>query len=83
LVRTRGSVSRCAVDCVRSLFSQEQWDPSKSVNDSRKVTTYGDCPQEAYDVRTWTSMESICVVLVGFSPAGCTSIQNVVTLGYE
>jgi hypothetical protein len=22
-------------------------------------------------------------VLIGFSPAGCTSIQNVVTLGYE
>jgi hypothetical protein len=41
-VRTRGSVSRRAVDCVGSPFSQEQWDLSKSVDASRKVATYGD-----------------------------------------
>jgi hypothetical protein len=32
-VRTHGLVSRHAEDCVRSPFSQEQWDPSKSVGD--------------------------------------------------
>jgi hypothetical protein len=30
-VQTCGSLNRCAVDCVGSSFSQEQWDPSKSV----------------------------------------------------
>jgi hypothetical protein len=82
-VRTRRSVNRRAVDCVGSLFSREQWDLSKSVSASRKVATYGDHPQEAYAGRTWTGVRSVCVVLVGFSPAGCTSIQIVVTLGYE
>jgi hypothetical protein len=51
-VRTCGSVSRCAVDCVGSPFSREQWDMSKFVSASRKVATYGDCPQEAY-VSCW------------------------------
>jgi hypothetical protein len=31
-------------------------------------------PQEAYVGRTWTGVGSVRVVLVGFSPAGCTSI---------
>ena len=31
---TEATVSRHAVDCVGSLFSQEQWDLSKSVDDS-------------------------------------------------
>jgi hypothetical protein len=33
-VWTRGLVSRRVVDCVGSLFSQEQWDLSKSVGAS-------------------------------------------------
>jgi hypothetical protein len=33
-VRTRGSDSWRVVDCVGSPFSQEQWDPSKSIDDS-------------------------------------------------
>jgi hypothetical protein len=37
----------------------------------------------AHTKRTWTGMGSICVVLVRFSPAGCTSIRIAVTLGYE
>jgi hypothetical protein len=37
LVRSRGSAGRRAGDCVRSPFSREQWDLSKSVGDSRKV----------------------------------------------
>jgi hypothetical protein len=47
-VWTRGSVIQRALDCVGSPFSQEQWDPSKSIDDSWKVATYGDCLQEAY-----------------------------------
>jgi hypothetical protein len=82
-IRTRGSVSRRAVDCVESPFSREQLDLSKSVGASWKVATYGDHPQEAYVGHTWTGVESVRVVLVGFSPAGCTSIQIASTLGYE
>jgi hypothetical protein len=82
-VRTRGSVSRRAVDCVGSPFSWEQWDLTKSIGASRMVATYGDRPQEAYAGCTWTSVGSVRVVLVGFSPAGCISIRIAVTLGYE
>jgi hypothetical protein len=56
---------------------------SKSVGASQKVATYRDRPQKAYAGRTWTSMGSVHVVLVGSSPAGCTSIRIAVTLGYE
>jgi hypothetical protein len=73
-VRTRGSVSRRAVDCVGSPFSQEQWNLSKSVSALRKVATYGDRSREAYAERTWTGVGSVRVMLVGFSPTGCTSI---------
>jgi hypothetical protein len=66
-----------------ALFSREQWDLSKSVGASRKVATYGDRPQEAYTGRTWTGVGSVRVVLVGFSPVGCTSIRITATLGYE
>jgi hypothetical protein len=82
-VRTHGSVSRRAVDCVGSPFSLEQWDLSKSVGASQKVATYGNRPQEAYTGRTWTCVGSVRVMLVGFSPGGCTSIRIVVTPGYE
>jgi hypothetical protein len=82
-VRTHESVNRRAVDCVGSSFSQEQWDLSKSVSASQKVATYGDRPQEAYARRTWTGVGSVRVVLVGFSPAGCTSIRITATLEYE
>jgi hypothetical protein len=43
-VWTRESVSRRAVDCVGTPFSQEQWDMHKSVGVSRKVATYRDRP---------------------------------------
>jgi hypothetical protein len=82
-VWTHGSVNRHAVDCVGSPFPQEQWDPSKSVDDSWKVVTYGDRPQEAYAGHAWTGVGSVRVVLVGFSPTGCTSIRIAVTLRYE
>jgi hypothetical protein len=42
-----------------------------------------DRPHEAYVGRTWTGVRSVRVVLVGFSPVGCTSIRIVATLGYE
>jgi hypothetical protein len=51
-----------------------------SVDDSWKVAMYGDHPQEAYVGRTWTSVGSICDMLVG---AECTSIRIAATLGYE
>jgi hypothetical protein len=70
-------------DCVGSPFSWEQWDLSKYIGALRKVVTYGDHPQEAYAGRTWTDVGSIHVVLVGFSPVGCTSIRIAVTPGYE
>jgi hypothetical protein len=57
--------------------------PSNSVGGSWKAATYGDHPQEAYVGRTWAGVGSVRVVLVGFSPAGCTSIRIVATLGYE
>jgi hypothetical protein len=66
-----------------ALFSREQWDPSKFVDDSWKVATYGDCPQEAYAGYTWTGVGSVCVVLIRFSPVGCTSIRITVTLRYK
>jgi hypothetical protein len=50
---------------------------------SQKDATYKDCPHEAYVERTWTGVGTVCVVLVGLSPAGCTSIRIVVTLEYE
>jgi hypothetical protein len=57
--------------------------PSNSVGGSWKVSTYGDRLHEVYTRRTWTGMGSVHVVLVGFSPVGCTSIRIAATLGYE
>jgi hypothetical protein len=73
-VQTRRSVSRRAGDCVRSPFFSGAVTPSNSVGGSWKVATYEDRPQEAYTGHTWTSVGSVRVVLVRFSPAGCTSI---------
>jgi hypothetical protein len=57
--------------------------PSNSIGGSWKVATYGDRPEEAYAGCTWTSVGGVHVVLVGFSPVGCTSIRIAATLGYE
>jgi hypothetical protein len=81
-VRTHGSVSQRAVNYVGSPFSGAVT-LSNSVGGSWKVATYGDRPQEAYAGRTWTGVESVRVVLIEFSPTGCTSIQITGTLGYE
>jgi hypothetical protein len=48
-----------------------------------KVFTYGDCPQKSYAEHAWTGVRSVCVVLVGFSPTGCTLIRIAATLRYE
>jgi hypothetical protein len=81
-VQTHGSVSRCAVDCIGSPSCREQWICSNLLTIARKVVTYGDYPQEAYAGHMWTSIRSVRVVLVRFSPTGCTSIQITATLGY-
>jgi hypothetical protein len=77
----------------RPLSQAERWSrehffsgvvhPSNPFDDSWKVTTYRDHPQKAYAGHTWTGVGSVRVVLVGFSPVGCTSIWISVTLGYE
>jgi hypothetical protein len=54
-----------------------------SVDDSWKVIMYCDYQQKAYTGHTWTGVGSIHVMLIGFSPTGCTSIRITVTLGYE
>jgi hypothetical protein len=59
-----------------ALFSQEQWDLSKSVGASRKVATYGDRPQEAYAGRTWAGMGSVRVMLVGFPLQGVHQFES-------
>jgi hypothetical protein len=56
---------------------------SNSIGSVWKVAMYEDRPQEGYVGRTWTGMESVRGVIIGFSPAGCTSIRIVVTLRYE
>jgi hypothetical protein len=56
---------------------------SNSVGGSWKVAMYRDHPQEAYIGRTWTGVGSVRVVLVRFSPTGCTSIRIAATLRYE
>jgi hypothetical protein len=38
-------------------------------------------PREMYGPRSYTNRA--CGVLIGFSPAGCTSIRIAATLGYE
>jgi hypothetical protein len=53
------------------------------VDDSWKAAKYRNYPQEAYARHTWTGVESVRVMLIGFSPAGCTSIQIAATLRYE
>jgi hypothetical protein len=73
------SLSRAGA-CVGSPFSQAQ---SNVVDGLQKVAMYVDCPQEAYAGRTWIAMGSISVMCIGFSPAGCTSIRIIATLGYE
>jgi hypothetical protein len=74
-VRTRGSVSPCAVDCVRSPFSREQW-PCLTPS-----TTHERLPRTGTTHRKRTL--GVRVVLIKFSPTGCTSIRIAVTLGYE
>jgi hypothetical protein len=82
-VRTHESVNRRAMDCVGSPFSREQWLCPSLLMTSQKVATYMDRPQEAYTERTWTGTGSVHVVLIRFSPAGCTLTRIATTLGYE
>jgi hypothetical protein len=54
-VWTYGLISRRAVHCIRSPFSQEQWDPSKSIDVSRMVAIHG--PREIRMVKGHTCIE--------------------------
>jgi hypothetical protein len=54
---------------------------SNPIDDSRKVVTYRDRPQETYAGYAWTGVGSVYVIR--FSPVRCTSIRIVATLGYE
>jgi hypothetical protein len=78
---TDRSAARCGL-CREPFFSGAVG-LLNSVDDSWKVATYGDYPQEAYVGRTWTSVGSVCVVLIMIFPAGCTLIQITATLIYE
>jgi hypothetical protein len=80
--RTCGSLSRVGGLCQEPFF-QEQLGPSNAVDGLWKVATYVDCPQKAYARRRWTGVRSVRVMLIEFSPAGCTSIRITVTLRYE
>jgi hypothetical protein len=51
-METRRLGSLHAGDVVRSFFFSGVVTLSNAVDDSRKVTTYEDCPQEAYEWRT-------------------------------
>jgi hypothetical protein len=79
---------------VRSTFSREQCiRPTLLMTHERLPrtgTAHGKCTLgvrglawEAYAGRTWIGVGSVRVVLVGFSPTGCTLIRIAVTLGYE
>jgi hypothetical protein len=68
---------------VGSTFSQEQCICPTLLMTHERLQRMGDRPHEVYAGRTCTSVGSVHVVLVGFSPAGCTSIQITATLGYE
>jgi hypothetical protein len=46
---THISVNRRAEDVVRSSLFLGVVTLSNAIDDSRKVVTYGDCPQEAYE----------------------------------
>jgi hypothetical protein len=80
---TRRSVSRRAGDVVRNSFFSRVVTLSNSVDDIAK----GCYTWSAWDTYGWGLYADwawkVCGVLVGFSPAWCTSIWITVTLGYE
>jgi hypothetical protein len=60
----------------REPFFSEAVDPFNSVNDSWNVATYEDCPQEAYEWRTWTNVESVRVVCIRFPLQGVHRFES-------
>jgi hypothetical protein len=75
-IRTCGSVSRCAVDCVGSPFSREKWDLSKSVSVSRTVAVCG--PREVCMVlnHTWTERGKYVTYWSGFPMQGVHRFES-------
>jgi hypothetical protein len=72
-----GQPARC--ELCREPFFREQWLYPSLLMTSQQVATYGDCPQEEYAGRMWTDVGNVRAMLVGFSPAGCTSIRIAAT----
>jgi hypothetical protein len=71
-----------AMDCVGRPFSQEQWPCSTLLMTLWRVAICG--LREIRMILDHTRTEhGKLVVLVGFFPAGYTSIRIAVTLGYE
>jgi hypothetical protein len=50
---------------------------------SERLSRTGTAHGKAYAGPAWTGVGSVRDVLVGFSPAGCTSIRIAATLGYK
>jgi hypothetical protein len=60
------SVIRRAGDVVGSSFFLGAVTLSNAVDHSRKVATYGDYPQEAYEWHTWTGAGSVHLMSIRF-----------------
>jgi hypothetical protein len=72
-----GQPARCGL--CREPISREEWLYPSLLMTSQKVATYGDYPQEEYAGCMWTDVGNVRAMLVGFSPAGCTSIRIAAT----
>jgi hypothetical protein len=81
-VRTRGSHDRRALYCVGSLSSWMQWICSNMLMTMKGCymwTAWDMYGHKPYADWAWKA----CDMLIGPSPAGCTSIRIAATLGYE
>jgi hypothetical protein len=47
-----------------------------SIDDSRKVATYRDYPQEVYECRTWTGTKNIRIMCIRFSLQGVHRFES-------
>jgi hypothetical protein len=65
-----------AANCVGSPFSQEQWDPSKSVNDSRRVAIRGPHKIHMVEGHTWTERGKHVACWPGFPLQGVHRFES-------
>jgi hypothetical protein len=82
-VRTCRSVSRRAVDCVRSPFSWEQWSYSTLSMTRERLSHTGTTRRKHTSGVHGLTWEAYVSYWSSFFPAGCTSIQIATTLRYE